>query len=651
MYILDVVPISKGFPKENLSYFSAKFTEVGALVTVPMRKKEILSVVVARHRLADLKADIKNADFKLRNVLHVHKKTLFTPAFIETCGLLKNYYATTTGTVLSSLVPNLFLEEFAESVPIEKSSDGASSFLPEVWALQTNNHERLSYYKTYIREVFARKKSVYIMCPTQASVEHVAKELSKGIEDRVFAFHGNLTKKKLRAYYQAVIDSERPVALVGTVAFTSIPRKDIDAYIIEEEGSSYYYQQAQPFLDERDVVKVLARTVGATLVVADHLLRFETIKAVQEGAIQAVRPLSFHIPKHISPEMISFVSTSTESENHQKQKPKKPFEIFSQQAYERIHEALVKNESIFLYTSRKGLAPLTVCEDCGEVLRSPDSDAPLVLYEKKKGEEITSYYFDPRSRKKYETIDRCQNCGSWRLKMLGIGTDTVAKNIEQKFPEASLFVIDNNEASTHRKVVKTLESWRTASQGILLGTDKALPYLTEAVDHVIAVSLDSLFSIPGYAMHEIIMRRILRSMFIAEKTWMIQTRCVDVSLFQNIHQKTLLPLFDSAMEERALLLYPPFGVLITIEHTCAFLKIASSRGYLQELFADYTPLVQVRRGIKTDQYIVQIVIKTKVQNWISKYSSQKAPRVFQDIMMRLETLPSEYRIHINPQSL
>ena len=40
MKIIDVIPIAKGIPQEKLSYFTSKDVYVGALVSVPVRKKK-----------------------------------------------------------------------------------------------------------------------------------------------------------------------------------------------------------------------------------------------------------------------------------------------------------------------------------------------------------------------------------------------------------------------------------------------------------------------------------------------------------------------------------------------------------------------------------------------------------------------------------
>src|SRR3989344_5538344 len=44
MKIIDVIPIAKGIPQEKLSYFTSKDVSVGALVSVPVRKKEIIVI-------------------------------------------------------------------------------------------------------------------------------------------------------------------------------------------------------------------------------------------------------------------------------------------------------------------------------------------------------------------------------------------------------------------------------------------------------------------------------------------------------------------------------------------------------------------------------------------------------------------------------
>ena len=60
MYVITVIPIARGIGKEVLSYFTATKTEIGALVSVPLRKKMIEALVVRSVDAREMKTEIRS---------------------------------------------------------------------------------------------------------------------------------------------------------------------------------------------------------------------------------------------------------------------------------------------------------------------------------------------------------------------------------------------------------------------------------------------------------------------------------------------------------------------------------------------------------------------------------------------------------------
>ena len=82
---------------------------------------------------------------------------------------------------------------------------------------------------------------------------------------------------------------------------------------------------------------------------------------------------------------------------------------------------------------------------------------------------------------------------------VGIATTGVEEELRRL--GIPLFIIDGEHTSTRQKVKKVYKEWLDAPYGVLIGTEMAHNIVEEA-DHIIILSLDSLFSLPEYRTDE-----------------------------------------------------------------------------------------------------------------------------------------------------
>src|SRR3989344_7346474 len=118
MKIIDVIPIAKGIPQEKLSYFTSKDISVGALVSVPVRKKEIPAIVSAVSDAKESKTSLKNSDFSIKPIKSVISASFITPEFLKACQEIAEYYLSAPGSVIKDFVPQAILEsDFKSTIP------------------------------------------------------------------------------------------------------------------------------------------------------------------------------------------------------------------------------------------------------------------------------------------------------------------------------------------------------------------------------------------------------------------------------------------------------------------------------------------------------------------------------------------------------
>src|SRR4051812_5985911 len=109
MFVIEVIPIAKSVGVDSLSYFTGQAVPLGALVSVPLRKKTVQGIVTNIRPAADMKSEIKTATFALKKLDEVKSTEFFSKPFMDTVEATALYFATSAGSVLDILVPEYIL--------------------------------------------------------------------------------------------------------------------------------------------------------------------------------------------------------------------------------------------------------------------------------------------------------------------------------------------------------------------------------------------------------------------------------------------------------------------------------------------------------------------------------------------------------------
>jgi primosomal protein N' (replication factor Y) len=630
MHLVHVIPIARGIGKELLSYFSASEIPAGSIVKVPVRNRTVPALAVGSEPVSEAKTELKNSTFAIKKIGSANAKTLFLPGFIGAAEDTAEYCAGTTGGVLSTITSTTILEN-ADKLNVLPAREVVAS-TPEVhepYALQANEEERLAYYKSFIREQFARKKSVFFCLPSIQDSKRFFLSLPKGIEQYTFILNSSLTKKDLIETWNKIIAEEHPVLIVSTGSFIGIPRHDLGAIVIEHESSSGYKTQTRPYVDVRTFAEFYAKKIGARLIFGDILLRVETLWHTRNGDFAEVGPLKF---RSISTAEVSLIDMKK-----YKNLETPEFRILSEEL-ENLAKACKENhESLFVYASRRGLSPLTVCGDCGTAVLCNRCSAPVVLHTSTAG----NFFMCHRCGERRSAEERCRNCDSWRLTTLGIGIELIENALKGMFPDVKIFRMDKDTVTTHKQALSIASQFYNSPGSILIGTEMALSYLEKPVENSAVASIDSLFSIPDFRINEKIMNILLKIRAITHKNFIVQTRSSDQHVFDYAIKGNLMDFYREEIDERKKLDYPPFSTLIKISTKGTRERVVADMKFVQELLADYTPII-FPAFIETvnKKTIMHALLKIKDAQWIQK-----------PLLEKLRALPPHVAVNVDPESL
>jgi len=655
MKIVTIIPLEKGIFKTDLSYFTAKDIKNGSIVKVPIRNKKILGLVVSCQDVTNAKFDIKGMPFKLKKIFEVKKSSIFRNEFLESALLLSSYFVSKKNNSVASFIPSLFREKYNEiqkfsNSEVKPSTLGLTS--PEIKTekllFQTNLEDRISYYKTLIRGYFALKKSVFIVLPTENDIEIFEQALSKGIENFTFSMYGSLKPKKILEKYDQIINSSHGVLILGTAQFLSIPRTDIGTIIVEHESSNIYKMIPRPHFDLRVLAELYASKIKAKFILADTLLRFETIARKEKDNLSAVYPMSFRTNfDGVKIEIIN--PNAKETSSSQDENKTVPFKIFSDNSLEEIKNSLANKKNIFIFSLRKGLATYTICKDCNETILCEKCLAPLVLYLSRDNKKRMFVCNRCNTEKNPETV--CSNCGSWNLIPLGIGTDTVFEEIKDKFPKTKIFKLDKESVKTGKEAEKIVREFEKTPGSILIGTEMTFFYLKEKINLSIVASFDSLWSIPNFKMSEKIIQLLLSILGKTEKKLIIQTKNKDDPALLAIKSENLLPFVREELEDRKNLNYPPYKRFIKIIYLGDKIESIEAKKLLAELFKEYNP--DIFSGFITknkNQYVTNALIRLEPSKW-SLPELFHGSSIDQNLSNLLSSLPPSYEVSVDPEDL
>lgn len=646
MKVVKVLPMAKGMTKEHLTYFTAKEVAIGDIVSIPVRKKYISGIVLEVGDAEVEKADVKSASFVMKKIEKVKGPSSLPPAFLSAVTEIKDYLASHTGSVLSSLLSETLLKEPA-SKKIQYKEILDDGIMSERLIFQASFEDRISYYKTFVRESFAKKQSVIICLPTIHDIEHYKDALKKGIEDYTFIFHSDEKEVVQLEHLKKLRAEDHPVLLLITPGFLGIPRPDLGTLIIERESSSAFKSLQRPYIDARIFGELYARHAKMKFILGDTLLRPETLFRRDNGELGEVAPPTFRMT---SSERMKLIDTRREkNEVGFRQTRKVEWRVLSDELINEIKNTLTHNGHCALFTLRKGLAPLTVCNDCGTTLPCPKCNAPLVLY---KGETPESRVFMcNKCGEESDSHISCLVCGGWNLAPLGIGTERVIEELKTLFPDIPLYIFDKSTITTRKKGDALAKQFYKEERGIALGTEMIFNYLKHKVRLTAVVSFDSLFSIPSFRINEKALFVLYTLHNLSENITMIQTKYPDNDVLKAFIGSNLLELYREELKIRKILKYPPWSTIIKLSVSGNLSAVEKEQARLNEEFKDfegeYCNSFIKRIG---NVYMLTLVLKVPRLEWTLPSISKKG-RLNPTLSRLLTHQPPYMKIVVDPDDV
>lgn len=547
MYLLTVSPLANGIPYEELSYFSKEEVRPGDLVEITIRKRVCRALVLSVVDAHEEKQSLKNASFVTKKISKVLIRGFLHPKLWEVLQFAASCTIRNIGTIILDLLSE---KSFDDLTPLSIPEDERGY---EVLLLEQNYENRMLRYKTTIREMFSKKKSLVLFFPTITDLDNAKEILSRGIDEYVVCLNGSLSDKQYGVAMSLLKKNDHPLLILTTPSLLPWVRNDLGLIVIEREHSSYYYTHGDQGYDTHRIIELLAKASSVPCLLGSHMLSLRSHMLLKKKDATEIMPLQFRNDANVT------VVQMTE-EN----RTGSPY--LSKNALQLIRDLKVsKSGHLFLYAHRKGMYPTTICSDCGELFTCTQCHRPYVLHKIAGMRTYVCHGCEAIIQLNEETSLDCRYCGGWRMTTLGIATTGIEEELLRL--GVPLFVIDSERTPTRAKVKKVYKEWFESDYGVLIGTEMAHNIVTSC-DGIIILSLDSLFSLPEYRTDEKVLslvtemaEKIPRGVHV-DAPLILQTRLKNLPVIRYLSSPSFRDVYAALLKEREQFLLPPYYTVI-----------------------------------------------------------------------------------------
>jgi primosomal protein N' (replication factor Y) (superfamily II helicase) len=522
--------------------------------------------------------------------------------------------------VLAAVVPQFLFEYMSVDKVIDAVLPDTDVAKEDVIVGTTK--DRLDAYKRLIRTAFAEKKSVVFVTPTIRNLEFWKDGLEKGINKHVITLHSKMTKKDLRSTFSLIKTSERPLVMFVTPSYATIPRIDTGIVIAENESQSIYKTNDRYGTDLRIFLRAYSMESKFSLYWGDTLPRFETLERLGKS----------HLPRAYIPEKLHLVPI-----DHYRT-------VLPSETIELIRHAAKKKKRIFIYTHRKGIAPLSRCSDCGTIVECTSCSLPMVLrYKVNSAGERERMFLCTHCGDTLPTSHVCSYCGSWNITPVSIGTESIRDAVIDIVGEDAVMTVDDDLTPDSATVQAMIGKMQHQKFAILIGTIKVLPYL-KGIHYAMFPFFDRLLSTPSLYTVEEALRLVMECNEYASDGVIVCTKTPEFPFLRQLETQKINAIIYDELTLRKELGYPPYGTLIKMSMTVP-------EGYRQKMAdavsayfagAEVT-MLPVRR-------ISQGSMKV-LMSWIFTASTHYIEEEGQELNAFFNSLRFPYKIEQNPERL
>lgn len=329
-------------------------------------------------------------------------------------------------------------------------------------------------YLNAIEDVLRQGKRAIALVPEIALTPQAIRRFGARFGSAIGVVHSELSYGERYDTWRRARDGKIEV-IIGPRSALFVPLPNLGLIVIDEEHEPSYKQEAlggaqrYPLYHTREVALELARLSGASVLMGSATPDVETYFRARGGEFKLVE----------LPQRILAHSTAEAPVQYQDLPPVQVIDlraelkvgntsIFSRPLSKAIAETLAAKEQVILFLNRRGTASCVLCRTCGQSVKCPRCNNPYTLHQF--GAQATSELVCHHCGKRGKVPRSCPNCGSTRVRPLGLGTEKLEQLVRETWPMATTLRWDRDAARGKGSHEKILESFTMGEADVLIGT-------------------------------------------------------------------------------------------------------------------------------------------------------------------------------------
>ena len=642
----EVIP-GKVFNKNAsfLTYSSEEPVKIGQIVEIPLGRGKTFGIIYKK---------VAQPDFPTKPISKILYSTPLPTHLLKLIVWMSEYYLTPMPTIVSLILPNGVTKsrraskaknqektEQVQKLPIiplnnaQKMALEALKTAPEATKLLhgVTGSGKTNIYLEMAKNALKEHKSTILLVPEIALTSQLVRVFEDTFSTKITLIHSRQTESERHKIWESILSTNEPQIIIGPRSALFAPLKDLGLVIIDECHESTYFQENTPKYSTLRLASFIAKTLkidciegSATPLAQDYYLASSrgSLITLKEKAIKTAKP-----PKI---EIIDFKNRDNFLKNR----------YFCNNLLKSIEENLKNHRQTLIFHNRRGSAPLSICESCGEEFLCPNCFLPLTLHS-------DTYELICHTCGHHEKVPHsCPKCGSPNILHKGFGTKLLESELKRLFKSAKIarFDADNKKSDS---LDALYDEVKNGDIDIIIGTQTVAKGLDlKNLATVGIVQADSGLSLPDYSSEERIFELITQVIgrvgrgHIDDTNVFIQTFRPDSEVIKAAVKNDYESFIDHILLSRKKSHFPPFSFLAKIEITyktegLAIKKIREARTILSKIDGLHlsVPTPAFHEHDKNG-YTWQLVIRAKSRSKLTE---------------SLKTLDPAFRITLDPPSL
>jgi primosomal protein N' (replication factor Y) len=273
--------------------------------------------------------------------------------------------------------------------------------------------------------------------------------------ERVAVMHYQMTDAQRHHEWLRIHEGKVDV-VIGARSAIFAPVHRLGLIVVDEEHESSYKQDLPPRYNARDLAVMRGKAEGAMVLLGSATPSLESYHNAMVGKYHHVV-----LPSRIGGIPMPKVEIVDMTRGL---RGKGPFRAISSRLDAQVRQALERDEKVILFLNRRGFYTFLVCARCGYVARCKRCDI-AVTYHKQYGKGLCHHCGEGQP-----LPERCPECHSPTMRLLGTGTEKVLEEAEQQYGSSNIARVDSDSMRGPKSYRKVFTAFMEGELDMLVGT-------------------------------------------------------------------------------------------------------------------------------------------------------------------------------------